>query len=166
MLHHERAHPLVQPSVNSIHPHRHLFIRSAANSIAASSFLHSAGSKSNHPAAISSFVRRRIPLPRRHFFIRPAVNPITPPSSLHSFGDEFHCRDAISSFGWQRHRAAISSFHRPAHRSPRRNHFSRPANPIAALQSFHRAGESNRALQSFQWAGKSHRRAAIFSVGR
>ena len=148
--------------VTSIHPRRHLFIRLVArdDSIAATPFLHSAGS-------------------------------VTASPSLHSFcgSRRLHCRDTISSFGRQRHRAAISLFVWPAHRSPRHNLFSGPATP----QSFQRAGQSHRcaaiitvgrriplpcrnhfsgpvnhivAPQSFQRAGESHRRAAFFSTGR
>ena len=77
------------------------------------------------------------------------------PPSLHSFDGsrQLHCRNAISSFSQQCHRAAISSFVRLVHRSPRHNLFSGPANLIAAPQSFQRAGQS-------------HRCAAIITVGR
>ena len=69
---------------------------------------------------------------------------VTAPPSLHSFGSDFRCRDAIPSFGRQRHRAAISSFVWPAHRSPRHYHFSGPVNHIAVPHSFQRSADSHR----------------------
>jgi hypothetical protein len=74
-------------------------------------------------AALTTFIfaQSRSSCFRPSIFIRLAAqlgkfHPPAPPS-LHSFGGSrrLHCRDAISSFGRQRHRAAISSFVRPAH---------------------------------------------------
>ncbi len=80
---------------------------------------------------------------RPSIFIRSAAR-VTALPSLHLFGSDFRCRDAIPSSGRQRHRAAISSFVWPAHRSPRHNHFSGPVNHIAVPHSFQRSGESHR----------------------
>jgi hypothetical protein len=125
--------------VNSIHPRRHLFIRLAAcgDSIAATPFLHSAGSVTA-PPSLHLFGRRidcratifsagrPIPSPRHHLVSGPA-NPIAAPQSFHRAG-EFHRRAAIFSVG----RRIPSSRH---------NLFSRLAFSIVAPQSFQSAGE-------------------------
>jgi hypothetical protein len=127
---------------NSIHPRHHLFIRSAArgDSIAATLFLHSAGSVTA-PTFLHLFGRcidcratifsagRPISSPRHNLFSGPA-NPIATLQSFQRAGKSYR-RAAIISAG---RRIPL----------PRRNLFHRPANLIAMPQSFQRAGKPNR----------------------
>ena len=116
------------------------------DSIAATPFLHSAGSVTTPPSLhfLSRCIDRRTTIVSagrpisslcRNHFSGPA-NPIDAPQSFQRAGESHRCA-AIISAGQQ-------------NPSPVCNHFSGTANLIA---------------QSFQGAGKSHRRTAIISLG-
>jgi len=155
--------------VNPIHPRRHLFIRLTArgDSIAATPFLHSAGSVTAPPSLhlfgrridrrATTFSAGRPISSRRHNLFSGPANLIAVPQSLQWAGESIAMPQLFHS-GPVNHIAAPQSFQRAgeSHRraaifsagrritSPRRKHFSRTANPIAAPHSFQRSGESHR----------------------